>query len=150
MSLVEPIKTSRHGFVRYVDHMGDDSSIVQAARVSYGDGTKSVREDAALIEHLIENGHTSPLEMVELKLHISCTIFEARQFVRHRTASWSELSGRYSVVPGDFWYPEPHEVRGQGSGRNKQAADGIMPFEDRKSTRLNSSHTDISRMPSSA
>ena len=115
------IKLGQHGFVRYVDHMGTDASIVQAARVSYGDGTKTVSEDTALIEYLLRNGHTSPFEMLELKLHIKATVFEARQIVRHRTASWNEVSGRYSVLANEFWVPE--DVRAQ-STKNKQCSEG--------------------------
>lgn len=121
------IEIGQYGFVRYIDHMGDDAAIVQAARVSYGNGTKTKREDAALIEYLLRNGHTSPFEMVQLKLHIRATIFEARQIVRHRTASWNEISGRYSELPGDFWTPESQDIRGQGSSANKQTSNGTLP-----------------------
>ena len=91
--------------VRLVDHMGNDASIVQAARVSYGDGTKTVNEDRALIRYLVRHKHTSPLEMVEFKFHIRVPIFVARQWIRHRTASVNELSARYSVVRDDFFVP---------------------------------------------
>jgi thymidylate synthase (FAD) len=119
------ITIGEHGFVRFVDKMGDDAAIVQAARVSYGAGTKSVREDAHLINHLLRNGHTSPFEMVQLKLHISCPIFEARQMVRHRTASWNEVSGRYSVMEDKFWGPAAADLRAQ-SFKDKQSTEGSV------------------------
>lgn len=113
------------GFVRLVDAMGDDAAIVQAARVSYGAGTKTAREDAALIDYLVRNQHTSPLEMVELKFHIEAPLFVARQWLRHRTASVNEVSARYSVVQDEFYLPDPEEMRAQGT-RNKQVGDGEL------------------------
>ncbi len=109
-----------HGFVRLVDYMGDDASIVQAARVSYGKGTKSVSEDTTLIRYLMRNQHTSPFEMVELKFHIRLPIFVARQWIRHRTANVNEYSGRYSEMSDDFYLPELTQIRSQ-SLVNKQA-----------------------------
>ena len=85
-----------HGFVRVVDYMGDDAAIVQAARVSYGRGTKSVRNDAGLIRYLLRHRHTTPFEMCEIKLHVKLPIFVARQWIRHRTANVNEYSARYS------------------------------------------------------
>lgn len=111
-----------HGFVRLVDYMGDDSAIVQAARVSYGDGTKTKREDDGLINYLIRNRHTSPLEMVELKWHVKCPIFVARQWMRHRTFSFNEVSARYSVLPNEMYVPELDKISGQSS-KNKQCRD---------------------------
>jgi thymidylate synthase (FAD) len=107
------------GFVRLVDMMGDDSSIVQAARVSYGKGTKTVSEDRNLIRYLMRHRHTSPFEMVEYKFHIKLPIFVARQWIRHRTANVNEYSGRYSVMPDEFYLPSPEDVRKQ-SRTNKQ------------------------------
>lgn len=107
------IKCLDHGFVRLVDFMGDDSSIVQSARVSYGKGTKSVREDTTLIRYLMRHQHTSPFEMVELKFHIRLPIFVARQWIRHRTASVNEYSGRYSEMTDDFYIPEQNQIRTQ-------------------------------------
>ena len=107
------------GFVRLVDYMGGDARIVQAARVSYGAGTKSYREDAALIDHLLRNEHTSPFEQVILTYHVKLPIFVARQWVRHRTARLNEISGRYSVMKDDFYLPEPADVALQ-SEDNKQ------------------------------
>ena len=109
-----------HGFVRLVDVMGDDSSIVQAARVSYGAGTKTVREDVMLIDYLMRNKHLSPFEMAEVKIHVKAPIFVARQWVRHRTASWNEMSARYSEMREEFYVPEPEAIRRQ-SATNKQA-----------------------------
>ena len=91
---------------RLVDHMGSDAAIVQAARVSYGSGTKSVNDDRALIRYLMRHWHTTPFEMVEFKFHIKCPIFVARQWLRHRTASVNELSARYSIVDDSFFLPE--------------------------------------------
>lgn len=107
------------GFVRLVDVMGDDSSIVQAARVSYGKGTKSVNEDRGLIRYLMRHRHTTPFEMVEFKFHIKLPIFIARQWIRHRTANVNEYSGRYSEMKDDFYLPEPEQIRHQ-STMNKQ------------------------------
>lgn len=107
------------GFVRLIDVMGDDSSIVQAARVSYGKGTKTAREDRGLIRYLMRNRHTSPFEMVEYKFHVKLPIFVARQWIRHRTANVNEYSGRYSEMPDDFYLPEIDQIRAQ-SGMNKQ------------------------------
>ena len=123
------IKCLDHGFVRVVDVMGDDAAIVQAARVSYGDGTKSTREDAELINYLIRHAHTSPLEMCEIKLHCKMPIFIARQWVRHRTASLNEYSGRYSVMKDEFYVPELEHVRMQ-STINKQGSEGVAANED--------------------
>ncbi|HPO61484.1 MAG TPA: FAD-dependent thymidylate synthase [Candidatus Kapabacteria bacterium] len=99
------------GFVRLVDSMGNDSSIVQAARVSYGEGTKTKREDRELIRYLMRHRHTSPFEMVEFKFHVKLPIFIARQWIRHRTANVNEYSGRYSEMKDDFYIPEPEQVR---------------------------------------
>src|SRR3954464_13327340 len=96
--LYEALPVLDHGFVRLVDYMGDDAAIVQAARVSYGAGTKKRSEDSALIRYLLRHQHTSPFEMVETKFHIKAPIFVARQWVRHRTASANEISGRYSIL----------------------------------------------------
>ncbi len=95
-----------HGFVRVVDYMGDDAAIVQAARVSYGQGTKSVRNDAGLIRYLLRHRHTTPFEMCEIKLHVKLPIFVARQWIRHRTASVNEYSARYSILDREFYVPD--------------------------------------------
>ena len=107
------------GFVRLVDYLGGDERVVQSARVSYGAGTKSYREDAALIDYLLRNSHTSPFEQVVLTFHVKLPIFVARQWVRHRTARLNEISGRYSVMKDDFYVPAPEDVALQ-SADNKQ------------------------------
>jgi thymidylate synthase (FAD) len=111
------------GFVRLVDVMGNDSAIVQAARVSYGEGTKTVNEDRGLIRYLLRHKHTSPLEMVEFKFHLKMPIYIARQHIRHRTANVNEMSARYSVMPDEFYLPS--EIRGQ-SDKNKQCSEGVL------------------------
>jgi thymidylate synthase (FAD) len=112
-------KVLDHGFVRLVDYMGGDERIVQAARVSYGAGTKSYRQDRALIDYLLRNEHTSPFEQVSLTFHAKMPIFVARQWVRHRTARLNEISGRYSVIKDEFYVPEGDKIAMQ-SEDNKQ------------------------------
>jgi len=107
------------GFVRLVDYLGGDDRIVQAARVSYGEGTKSYREDAGLIDYLLRHEHTSPFEQVVLTFHIKLPIFVARQWIRHRTARVNEMSGRYSIMKDDFYVPVPEDLAEQ-SADNKQ------------------------------
>jgi thymidylate synthase (FAD) len=107
------------GFIRLVDYLGGDERVVQAARVSYGEGTKSYREDAGLIDYLLRNEHTSPFEQVALTFHVKLPIFVARQWVRHRTARLNEISGRYSVMKDDFYAPQGGDIALQ-SGDNKQ------------------------------
>lgn len=118
--LDKPIAVLDKGFVRLVDYMGGDQRIVQAARVSYGEGTKSYREDRGLINYLMKNWHTSPFEQVILTFHTKMPIFVARQWVRHRTARLNEISGRYSVMRDEFYVPAPEQVKLQ-SESNKQA-----------------------------
>ncbi len=115
------------GFVRLVDVMGDDSSIVQAARVSYGKGTKSLNEDRGLIRYLMRHRHTTPFEMVEFKFHIKLPIFIARQWIRHRTANVNEYSGRYSEMKDDFYLPEPEQIRHQSSMNKQGRSDEALP-----------------------
>ncbi|HUL43892.1 MAG TPA: FAD-dependent thymidylate synthase [Bacteroidota bacterium] len=117
--LDKEFKCLNAGFVRLVDYMGSDESIVQAARVSYGKGTKSVNEDRGLIRYLMRHQHTTPFEMVELKFHVKLPIFVARQWIRHRTANVNEYSGRYSVMKDEFYVPERDVIHFQ-SKRNKQ------------------------------
>jgi thymidylate synthase (FAD) len=112
-----------HGFVRLVDYLGGDARIVAAARVSYGEGTKTVREDRALIDYLLRHAHTSPFEQVVLTFHVKMPIFVARQWLRHRTARLNEISGRYSVMRDEFYVPRDGEVRFQ-SELNKQGSSG--------------------------
>lgn len=113
-----------HGHVRLIDHMGDDQRIIEAARVSYGKGTKSVRKDAALIDYLLRHGHTSPFEQVVFVFNLKMPIFVARQWMRHRTARLNEISGRYSIMEDAFYVPEPERVQGQ-SVVNRQNSDGV-------------------------
>jgi len=117
-----------HGFVVLVDYMGNDAAIVQAARVSYGRGTKTVRDDRGLVRYLMRHRHTTPFEMVEYKFLVRLPIFVARQWVRHRASSLNEYSARYSVVPDEYEVPLPEEVRHQ-STRNRQGRGDALPAE---------------------
>ena len=123
--MYEPIQCLDHGFVRLIDYMGDDTAIVQAARVSYGKGTKSVSNDRGLIRYLIRNRHTSPFEMCELKLHVKLPIFVARQWIRHRTANVNEISARYSVLDKEFYLPDSAQMAVQ-SKNNKQGRGRVL------------------------
>ncbi|MBS0271550.1 MAG: FAD-dependent thymidylate synthase [Proteobacteria bacterium] len=125
--LYEPFPVLDHGFVRVIDYMGDDSSIVQAARVSYGKGTKKVTEDRGLIHYLLRHAHTTPFEMCEIKFHIKLPIFVARDWIRHRTANVNEYSGRYSILDNEFYIPS-EEVLGSQSTTNRQGrGDRLSP-----------------------
>jgi thymidylate synthase (FAD) len=104
--LYDPIEVLDHGFVRVIDYMGDDAAIVQAARVSYGRGTKQVSEDAGLIRYLMRHRHSTPFEMCEIKYHVKLPIFVARQWIRHRTANVNEYSARYSILDKEFYVPD--------------------------------------------
>ncbi|AXC49308.1 FAD-dependent thymidylate synthase [Paracoccus suum] len=108
-----------HGFVRVIDYMGDDSAIVQAARVSYGRGTKKVSDDAGLIAYLMRHWHSTPFEMCEVKFHVKLPIFVARQWIRHRTANVNEISARYSILDREFYIPAPENLAAQ-SASNRQ------------------------------
>jgi thymidylate synthase (FAD) len=118
-------KVLDHGFVRVVDYMGDDSAIVQAARVSYGKGTKTKSKDKNLIFYLMKNGHTSPFEMCEIKLHIKLPIFVARQWIRHRTANVNEYSARYSILDAEFYLPPPESLGIQSTNNKQGRADAV-------------------------
>ena len=120
------------GFVRLVDYLGGDARIVQSARVSYGEGTKTVREDKALIDYLLRNKHTSPFEQVIFTFHIKMPIFVARQWIRHRTARLNEISGRYSVMKDEFYVPNPEEVRYQSNTNKQGGSDQDVPQELRE------------------
>src|SRR5688500_10057785 len=126
--LDKELSVPSHGFVRLVAYMGSDQSIVQAARVSYAGGTKTVREDRGLIRYLLRHDHTTPFEMVVLKFHIKAPIFVVRQWLRHRTASVNEESARYSIVREEFHEPSVPDV-GFQSKNNKQgrSADDVPP-----------------------
>ena len=118
------------GFVRLVDVMGDDAAIVQAARVSYGSGTKKVHEDRGLIRYLLRHMHTTPFEMVEFKFHIKLPIFVARQWIRHRTANVNEYSGRYSEMKDEFYVPAIDQVRAQSVSNKQGRADEAFPVDE--------------------
>jgi thymidylate synthase (FAD) len=118
-----------HGFVRLVDYMGSDQSIVQAARVSYGGGTKSVREDRGLIRYLLRHDHTTPFEMVVLKFHIKAPIFVVRQWLRHRMASVNEESARYSIMREEFHVPAWEDVGYQSKDNKQGRSNDVMPAE---------------------
>ncbi|MBA8758362.1 FAD-dependent thymidylate synthase [Wolbachia pipientis] len=117
--LYEEHKVLDHGFIRVMDYMGSDSAIVQAARVSYGKGTKQISQDEALIKYLMRHHHTTPFEMCEIKFHVKLPIFVARQWIRHRTANVNEYSARYSILDNEFYTPKPEQVAKQ-SDNNKQ------------------------------
>ena len=112
-----------HGFIRVIDYMGDDSAIVQAARVSYGAGTKHVQNDEGLIRYLMRHWHSTPFEMCEVKLHVKLPVFVARQWIRHRTASVNEYSARYSILDREFYIPEPAQLAAQSSVNNQGRGD---------------------------
>ena len=117
--LYEVIPVLDHGVVRVVDYMGDDSSIVQAARVSYGKGTKKVSTDSGLIKYLMRHRHSTPFEMCEIKYHVKLPIFIARQWIRHRTANVNEYSARYSILDKEFYMPSKENLAAQSTG-NRQ------------------------------
>jgi thymidylate synthase (FAD) len=116
-----------HGFIRLVDYMGGDERIVQAARVSYGTGTKTVREDKKLIHYLLRNEHMSPFEQVIFTFHIKMPIFVARQWVRHRTARLNEISGRYSVMEDEFYLPQEEDIRFQSTHNRQGRSEEEVP-----------------------
>jgi len=117
------------GFVRLIDVMGDDDAIVQAARVSYGAGTKRVTEDRGLIRYLLRHLHTTPFEMVEFKFHIKLPIFVARQWIRHRTANVNEYSGRYSEMKDEFYVPSLEQIRPQSLTNKQGRSEEAMPSD---------------------
>jgi thymidylate synthase (FAD) len=127
--LYKPLPVLDHGFVRVIDYMGTDSAIVQAARVSYGRGTKKVNEDAGLINYLMRHRHTTPFEMCEIKFHIKLPIFIARQWIRHRTANVNEYSGRYSIMDKEFYIPAPEQLAAQSSS-NRQGRGQLLEGEE--------------------
>ena len=132
--LYEAISVLDHGFIRVVDYMGEDSSIVQAARVSYGKGTKKVSTDSGLIKYLMRHRHTTPFEMCEIKYHVKLPIFVARQWIRHRTANVNEYSARYSILDKEFYLPAKEHLaaqsknnrQGRGNLINGKQADAIL------------------------
>ena len=112
-----------HGFVRVIDYMGDDAAICQAARVSYGKGTKSVQNDEGLIRYLMRHWHSTPFEMCEIKLHVKLPVFVARQWIRHRTANVNEYSARYSILDREFYIPAPEHIAAQSVVNNQGRGD---------------------------
>ena len=127
--LYEAIPALDHGFVRVVDYMGDDSSIVQAARVSYGKGTKKVSTDSGLIKYLMRHRHSTPFEMCEIKYHVKLPIFVARQWIRHRTANVNEYSARYSILDKEFYLPTRENLAAQ-STTNRQGRGDVINGKD--------------------
>ena len=123
--LFEATPVLDHGFVRVIDYMGDDAAIVQAARVSYGRGTRKVSEDAGLIRYLMRHRHSTPFEMCEIKYHVKLPIFVARQWIRHRTANVNEISARYSILDREFYLPAPEHLAAQ-SATNRQGRGDII------------------------
>ena len=123
--LFEPIPVLDHGFVRVIDYMGDDSAIVQAARVSYGRGTRAANEDRGLIRYLMRHRHSTPFEMCEIKYHVKLPIFVARQWIRHRTANVNEYSARYSILDREFYIPRPEHLAAQSSS-NRQGRGEVL------------------------
>ena len=123
--LFEAIPILDHGFVRVIDYMGDDTSIVQAARVSYGKGTKKVSTDSGLIKYLMRHWHSTPFEMCEIKYHIKLPIFIARQWIRHRTANVNEYSARYSILDKEFYLPSQENLAAQ-SKNNRQGRGEVL------------------------
>jgi thymidylate synthase (FAD) len=127
--LFRPYPVLDHGFIRVIDYMGDDSAIVQAARVSYGRGTKRVQEDVGLIRYLMRHRHTTPFEMCEIKFHVKLPIFVARQWIRHRTASVNEYSARYSILDKEFYIPAPEHLAAQSTS-NRQGRGTVLQGQE--------------------
>jgi thymidylate synthase (FAD) len=127
--LFTPLPVLDHGFVRVIDYMGDDAAVVQAARVSYGKGTKRVNEDRGLIQYLMRHRHTTPFEMCEIKYHVKLPIFVARQWIRHRTANVNEYSARYSILDNEFYLPAPEHLAVQSTSNRQGRGDSLPPAE---------------------
>lgn len=127
--LYKPLPVLDQGFVRVIDYMGDDGAVVQAARVSYGRGTRQVSEDRGLLRYLMRHRHTTPFEMCEIKFHVKLPVFVARQWIRHRTASVNEYSARYSILSREFYIPLPEQLSAQ-SRDNRQGRGGVLQGEE--------------------
>ncbi len=127
--LYTPVPVLDHGFVRVVDYMGDDGAIVQAARVSYGRGTRRRSDDRGLIRYLMRHRHTTPFEMCEIKLHVKLPIFIARQWIRHRTANVNEYSARYSILDREFYIPDAEVLRAQSQTNRQGRGEQLSPDE---------------------
>ena len=152
--LYQAVPVLDHGFVRVIDYMGDDGAIVQAARVSYGRGTRRVSEDAGLINYLMRHRHTTPFEMCEIKYHVKLPIFVARQWIRHRTANVNEYSARYSILDNEFYIPAPEHLAAQSSdqppgprrrARRRRRAARAGPAARRRRARLRPLRRDAER-----
>ncbi|MDE5061012.1 MULTISPECIES: FAD-dependent thymidylate synthase [Wolbachia] len=130
--LYEEHKVLDHGFIRVVDYMGSDSAIVQAARVSYGKGTKQISQDEALIKYLMRHHHTTPFEMCEIKFHVKLPIFVARQWIRHRTANVNEYSARYSILDNEFYIPKPEQIAKQSDNNKQGSGEAFDPDTSKK------------------
>jgi thymidylate synthase (FAD) len=134
--LYEPIPVLDRGFVRVVDYMGSDGAIVQAARVSYGKGTRRVSEDRGLINYLMRHRHSTPFEMCEIKFHVKLPIFVARQWIRHRTANVNEYSARYSIMDREFYLPAPEHLAAQSASNRQGRGDVLTGAEAQEVMRL--------------
>ena len=149
--LYEPLPVLDRGFIRVVDYMGDDAAIVQAARVSYGRGTRRTSEDQGLINYLMRHRHTTPFEMCEIKYHVKLPIFVARQWIRHRTANVNEYSARYSILDNEFYLPAPEHLAAQAAanrqGRGKvlegDAAQRVLDLLRRDAERAYAGYTEL-------
>ncbi|PRD36190.1 UNVERIFIED_CONTAM: thyX [Trichonephila clavipes] len=130
--LYEEHKVLDHGFIRVMDYMGSDSAIVQAARVSYGKGTKQISQDEALIKYLMRHHHTTPFEMCEIKFHVKLPIFVARQWIRHRTANVNEYSARYSILDNEFYIPKPEYIAKQSDNNKQGSGEAFDPDTSKK------------------
>ena len=127
--LYKAIPVLDQGFIRVIDYMGDDGAVVQAARVSYGRGTKKISEDRGLIRYLMRHHHTTPFEMCEIKFHVKLPVFVARQWIRHRTASVNEYSARYSILNREFYIPAPEQLSTQ-SQENRQGRGNVLQGDE--------------------
>ncbi|HCI48907.1 MAG: FAD-dependent thymidylate synthase [Alphaproteobacteria bacterium RIFCSPHIGHO2_01_FULL_41_14] len=127
--LYKPFPLLDHGFLRVIDYMGDDAAIVQAARVSYGKGTKRLSDDKALINYLLRHRHNTPFEMCEIKIHAKMPIFVARDWIRHRTANVNEYSARYSILENEFYVPSPDQL-GKQSQTNRQGREDVLEGQE--------------------
>ena len=130
--LYKPLPALDHGFVRVIDYMGDDTAIVQSARVSYGKGTKKITNDKGLIKYLMRHWHSTPFEMCEIKLHVKLPIFIARQWIRHRTANVNEYSARYSILDKEFYIPSVENLASQSQINKQGRAENLSPEEAEK------------------
>ena len=130
--LYKPLAALDHGFVRVIDYMGDDTAIVQSARVSYGKGTKKISNDKGLIKYLMRHWHSTPFEMCEIKLHVKLPIFIARQWIRHRSANVNEYSARYSILDKEFYIPSVENLASQSQINKQGRAENLSPEEAEK------------------